>query len=372
MRQEAITQSESLLSFRPTARRSMFYPKSDAPLADRACAAIRDWAPDVARRRTVEVAAAAMAHGFSGRAELLSVGTFHAVHRITRAGGAAVVVRHTLPGLIEQDRGLLLDEWAQGWLAAAGADTLAPRVHLVRFESDGAPFDFAIIEMAEGTSLRELGDALLDDDQDVVAAIGAALRQTHAVEGSGAGPINVMGKERPPRPDGVHEQFSDYIDVRLREHIAACVQAGYVDAGLADRIERLFARMRPALAGRPIRLLHGDPGIHNICWHPEAGRITALIDWEDALVGDPLFDIAMWSSFHPPRRMAPFLSGYGLSSPTREERQLIALYFLRIALSKTVHRLRFGIVDQSGRTPGHHRIYRGVEELEQHLAAKGA
>ena len=277
-----------------------------------------------------------------------------------------MVVRHTLPGLMEQDRGLLLDDWAQRWLTEAGADRLAPKVHLVRFQSGGAPFDLAIVELARGTPLRDLGDALLDENPDVVRAMGAALRRTHAVEGSGGGLIDVMDDET-MQPRGVHQDFPAYIDVCLREHIAACVQAEFVDGGLAGKIERLFHRMQPALSGRPARLLHGDPAIHNICWDPHSKNVTALIDWEDALVGDPLFDVAMWSTFHPPRRMPSFLSGYGLSNPTREERQLIALYFLRIALSKAVHRLRFGIMDQPGRTPGHHRIYRGVEELEQLL-----
>ena len=371
MNSGAITQSESLLSFRSADRRSMFYPKSDPPLTDRALAAIRDWAPDIARQRTADVAAAATAYGYRGRADLLSVGTYHAVHRLTRTEEPSVVIRHTLPGLIEQDRGLLLDDWAQYWLAEGDAGALAPKVRLVRFQSDGAPFDLAIIELVKGTPLRDLGDALLDDDPDVVAAIGDALRRTHTVKGSGAGLLDVVEDQPGQRPRGVHQQFSDYIEMCLQKHIAACVRADFLDSGLAGRIERLFMHMQPALAGRPMRLLHGDPGIHNICWDPRSKGVTALIDWEDALVGDPLFDIAMWSTFHPPRRLAPFLSGYGLSNPTREEQQLIALYFLRIALSKTVHRLRFGIVDQPGRTPGHHRIYRGVEELERLLGTKG-
>ncbi len=371
MKPGAITQSESLLSFRPAARRSMFYPKSDPPLSNRELAAIRHWAPDLARQRTAEVAAAAAAYGFPGSAELLSVGTYHAVHRIDRTDGPPVVMRHTLPGLIEQDRGLLLDDWARCWLAGVGADILVPKVHLVRFQSGGAPFDLAIIELARGTPLRDLGDALLDDNPDVAAAIGATLRRTHAVEGGGAGLIDVTDEDVRRRPRGVHQDFCAYIDVCLREHIAACVQAEFVNNGLAGKIERLFSHMRPALSDRPARLLHGDPGVHNIFWDPHSTSVTALIDWEDALVGDPLFDVAMWSTFHPLRRLEPFLSGYGLSSPTREEQQLIALYFLRIALSKTVHRLRFGIVDQPGRTPGHHRIHRGVEELEQLLGMKG-
>ncbi len=368
MRGEPTTSPGSRLSFRLAARRAIFSTKSDPPLPDCELQAVRDWAPDLARRRTPEIAALAASYGFPGRADLLSLGTFHAVHRIDCIAAPPVVVRSTLPGLIDQDRGMLLDAWVGHWMARAGPPV--PKVHVVRFESEGAPFDLAIVDLAEGTPLRDLGDALLDHDPDVASAIGAVLRQTHQVEGSGAGLIDVTDARAGEQPHGVHQQFSSHIDVCLDDHIKACVKKGLIDKELARKIEQLFRRMRPALSDRPMRLLHGDLGIHNICYDPARKRVTALLDWEDSLVGDPLFDVAMWSSFQPPRRLPPFLSGYGLSNPTLEEQRLIALYFLRIALSKTVHRLRFGVLDQPGRTPGHHRIYRGVEELEQLLGTE--
>jgi hypothetical protein len=61
------------------------------------------------------------------------------------------------------------------------------------------------------------------------------------------------------------------------------------------------------------------------------------------------------------------MRGYGLDETDRDEQRLRALYFLRIALAKTVHRLRFRIADQAGRTPAHHRILRGVQEVERFL-----
>jgi aminoglycoside phosphotransferase (APT) family kinase protein len=234
----------------------------------------------------------------------------------------------------------------------------------VKLTGEVAPLDFTILEEAPGTPLR---DEMLDAHPAILRGIGRALRAVHDVAGDGAGLIDLSPHESPVRPRGVHERWGDYVLLNLDRHIEACRTVGFVDAKLAEKIAALFRPMRDAFAARPMRLLHGDPGTHNIAVDAASGDVAALLDWEDALVGDPLFDVAMWSTFHPPRRLADFLAGYGLSSPSREDEQLIAAYFLRIALSKTVHRIRFGIADRPGRTPGHHRIYRGVEELERLL-----
>jgi hygromycin-B 4-O-kinase len=38
------------------------------------------------------------------------------------------------------------------------------------------------------------------------------------------------------------------------------------------------------------RLVHGDFGSNNVLC--DAGRITGVIDWSEAMVGDPLYDVA--------------------------------------------------------------------------------
>jgi aminoglycoside phosphotransferase (APT) family kinase protein len=203
---------------------------------------------------------------------------------------------------------------------------------------------------------------MLDREPACLAGAGRALSCVHTIKGEGAG---LLDTEMASTPRGIHRRWEDYVHLLLDEHLDRCIEAGFVDNPLAEEIRELFQAMRPALANRPMRLLHGDLGIHNIVVDPASKDVTALLDWEDALVGDPLFDIAMVSSFHPERRLPAFLQGYGLAQPNPDERRLVALYFLRIALSKTVHRLRFGVRDLAGRTPGHHRIYRGVSELRQ-------
>jgi aminoglycoside phosphotransferase (APT) family kinase protein len=54
----------------------------------------------------------------------------------------------------------------------------------------------------------------------------------------------------------------------------------------------LFAWLRQLARDHDVRpaLLHGDPGFHNLLVHE--GRVSALLDWERSLVGDPAQDLA--------------------------------------------------------------------------------
>ena len=64
-------------------------------------------------------------------------------------------------------------------------------------------------------------------------------------------------------------------------------------AGAADcsRLVALFDRLllSPAPVSGPPAIVHGDPKLANLMWHE--GRITAMLDWEMALAGEPLSNL---------------------------------------------------------------------------------
>ena len=66
--------------------------------------------------------------------------------------------------------------------------------------------------------------------------------------------------------------------------IAALLELSPATPGLADAL-----RARGAFVG-VARLLHGDFWPGNLVW--QGGEIAAVLDWEDAAVGDPLSDLA--------------------------------------------------------------------------------
>lgn len=65
------------------------------------------------------------------------------------------------------------------------------------------------------------------------------------------------------------------------------------DDALSEGIIRdtLARHWPPSAATRPEFLLHGDLWSGNLIW--QAGRIAALLDWEDAMIGEPIADIAI-------------------------------------------------------------------------------
>ena len=56
-----------------------------------------------------------------------------------------------------------------------------------------------------------------------------------------------------------------------------------------DRIVRPLRRCLPKIRLKPSALLHGDFWPGNLLWSGD--RLTGIIDWEDAMLGDPLSDL---------------------------------------------------------------------------------
>jgi aminoglycoside phosphotransferase (APT) family kinase protein len=348
-------------------RRGIFYLKTDIPLDDGVLAGLGQAGAVLIKDRLGVVASLAHELGLHGEVRPLSTGTYHIVHAIdARASDGAPmprVMRSSLASIFAHDLTLTIERRAKRWLQAVGGGDLVPATTTVRFARDGAPFDFAVLDYVDTPTIRTVGDDVLDRCPDILAEVGRVLSIINSVEGRGAGLLD-LSEDSPVQPVGVHERWADYIGLNLGTHIGHCRDAGFIEAAMANHIAELFDGMMPDLDDRPMRLLHGDPGNHNLVLDAAASRIVTVFDWEDALVGDPLFDAAMWASFHPPRRVDPVLAAYRYAPTSTRERRLFALYFLRIALSKTMHRLRFQIKDRPGYSPGHHRIFRGVEALE--------
>ena len=63
------------------------------------------------------------------------------------------------------------------------------------------------------------------------------------------------------------------------------------DESLSEtRIREALTHHHPAQAGKSV-LLHGDFWPGNTLWY--AGKLTAVIDWEDTAAGDPLYDVSI-------------------------------------------------------------------------------
>jgi hygromycin-B 4-O-kinase len=339
-------------------RRTLFYPKADLAVAGgvpRAPADLPALAADLCR----DVFGAAP----SAVALLGEAGTFHWLYRAAGPDGRSVVVRLNALSHLRRDFLLHLDAWAADRLRAAGLPAL--RVHAADTSRARCPYDFEIMDEARGTSLKAL-----DDDEDrlrpALFALGRFVGRMHGIKTRGFGFFDVrplvLGQPAETLC-GLSPTWRTYVLRRLEAHVATCVRIGAIDPGEAGRIFAAFLASDHLLDDVEPALLHGDLGSHNV--FTDGGDITAVIDWEDALSGDAVFDVAFWATFHPERRHVAFLDGY------RSVRALPVdfawrfwLYYLRVALAKTVLRHRLGIADRPGRPPASRRIQLALERVE--------
>lgn len=226
------------------------------------------------------------------------------------------------------------------------------------------PTEFGVFERFDGSRLsaHETDEPAVEKG---LHTLGAYLRRLHSVRLPGAGPVyadtDVVSGNTVLR--GAESDWPDFVGRRLGAHLKYAVEAGYLVADEADRARALFADA--SLGERPSGCLqHGDPGGPNVILNAD-GEIRGLVDWEDALVGDPLFELASCACFHPERRWKALFEGYGgRADVDSAERGYFWLYFFRIALARTVMRHRFAIPDIAGREPAAHRIRYALNRIE--------
>ena len=289
-------------------------------------------------------------------------GTFHRLYKVGEGEGRARLLRVAAIAGDEFARLMALECAVMDALRASGFPV--PACEFRGLRQAGVERGVHLLEHASGASL-----STMDDEEprmrQALGWVARFLRTLHRVRGSGFGPLSATSFATTDRAFvGVHARWADYVFTRLDDHIDRCASIGAIAAGEARDIGAAFEAARPRLDRQPAALLHGDPGSHNFMLDDIA--IRAVLDWEDALLGDPLFDLASLCTFHPERRHAAIWSGYGANlAADKEKRALFWLYFLRIALAKTVHRHRFGYADRPGREPASRRIQLALGRLKE-------
>ena len=152
-----------------------------------------------------------------------------------------------------------------------------------------------------------------DDPVEVSRQLGGLLRELHTITFDSFGYIET--RVTSPVPTNL-----EY----MRRRVDRKVRSGPPD--LRDSLERYFAEREAAFEGCETAVLcHNDAHDANVL--VEDGRITGLIDWENAVAADPIFDLAKAWAFSDGRSdetLAALVDGYGpLRDDWREAFELV-------------------------------------------------
>ena len=269
-------------------------------------------------------------------------------------------------GQLPKNLYLHTDEWISEEVREAGI--LSTEIVLTDTSRRLVPFDFQIQKGNAPTNLR----SRQADDANFKSALNLAareLRKIHQIHLSKFGHIDPTPfcSTQDVEPQGIFETWASFLKTRLDEHISYCFAIGAINAEEVGRINILKEQFERLENFNP-SLLHNDLSNTNITIDRDNEKI-GFLDWSDAIAGDPVFDLANFCSFHMPEYFKSIWSGYFEKTAMPSDfYHRFWLYYLRIALAKTVHRHRFKYKDNDKYPPASRRIQIALERLLFKLA----
>ncbi len=261
------------------------------------------WLSSVSRGGPIRVIAAnLLAGGFTNSTWGVTVAGLHDTD-----APIDLVIRVPNPNGVSTPDDLGMAEQAQ--LLATLAQTQVPAPEVVGYEADPSVLgsEFLVMRKLAGDT-GERYFPLEDRRREArLSAYAKTLARIHEVDWRASKIDTVL---RAPTSQ-------DCPSVALARVVRAVVARGYGDVPLVRRAIDWLEYHRPSSSF--IRLVHGDPNLSNYRFAGET--IVGVLDWEMAMLSDPLWDVAFYCGALP-----KFYAEYPIRIQERERRLFLDLY----------------------------------------------
>ena len=207
-------------------------------------------------------------------------------------------------------------------------------IHELQHENDIA---YQVIEKVDGSSISFYLKEHPEDEKKLVYEMGKTMAKLHNIKVNGFGPFdNEMAKKG--ELVGIHPTLSSAINAGLDDNLKLLVENKLFSADVADKIKKLFTD-NPLLNAEYAVLVHNDFADWNLL--TDSNTVSAAVDWDECVGGDPVEEIACWSLFFDPQRLSQFISGYFSETEKYENfEERLQLMRLRYVVSKMTLRLK--------------------------------
>ncbi len=258
----------------------------------------------------------------------------------------------------------LLEKIVQQLLAFQKLPAL--QVELIDTSRISYPFDFLLMETAKGETFFTVLEKKPVWEVKLLENYGKLVAKIHQIKTSDFGHFQI-GEIDQNQLIGLWQSWKKFLTLNLVRHLNICKKSGVITHNESLQIKQIFAKFINYKMNFTPVLVHGDLTLHNVFW--DGDKISGLTDWEDALSGDPVYDLANLATFFALKnqyRWELFLHSYRQLAKLPSDFELrFWWYFLRISLAKTVHRNRFGYPDPKDLPPPATRIKIAVRNLNQ-------
>ena len=260
---------------------------------------------------------------------------------IARLGGAERFVR--VEDGPEHDDYLAVESHVLGRVRALGVP--APRVLGADASRRDVPFAWQVLELVPQPDLNRHFKAGTLDAPAIAMQLGRLVAQWQAIPVAGFGPFAVDALARDARLEGLHASYASYFRTRLEAHLAFLVERKFLATALAAEIAREIEHHRALLELPSGCLVHKDLALWNVLGTER--EVTAVIDWDDCVGGDPMDDLSLLACFHDGAFLRGAFAGYAaVRALPAEHVRRFWLHLLRNMLFKAVIRVGAGYFER--------------------------
>lgn len=243
----------------------------------------------------------------------------------------------------EGDDQLAMESIVLGEVAKTGVPV--PRVLGCDASRTRVPFAWQALERIPHPDLNQWWKAGTLETAKVAHEIGRQMARWQSLEPQGFGPFDLGAWRAGNGLVGFHADYPAYYRLRLDEHLRFLEARSFLSAARAGEIRSLIEDHADPLQLKQGVLVHKDLALWNVLGPPDA--VAAVIDFDDAISGDPLDDLCLLACFHDRAFLERAFAGYTGERPLPGDwRPRFWLHLLRNLLVKAVIRVGAGYFER--------------------------
>ncbi len=315
----------------PVSRAGIYYWKCDRPAAFHGTQA-----SSRADSSSVEALRKELQTYFGASAVSVSAGTGQGNHLTWNADvdGTPMFVR--VENGPENDGHLAVESKVLDRVRESGVST--PLVHGCDIRRSRVPFAWQALERIAEPDLNHWYKQGSLDVMRIGFEIGEAVAKWQSINLIGFGALDIS-------LSGFEASYSSYFRLHLERHLTFLVAGGFLKQDYSDEIVAVLAEHESLLDVAQGCLVHKDLALWNILGPQD--RITAFIDFDDAISGDPMDDLSLLGCFHDSVFLRRAFEGYqSRRALPAEYRRRFWLHLLRNMIVKAVIRVGAGYFER--------------------------
>ena len=230
-------------------------------------------------------------------------------------------------------------------------------IHDLNSDND---ISYQVIEKLDGDTVQFYLKNHPEKEDILVYEMGKMMARLHKIKVNGFGPFN-NEEAKKGNLVGIHNSLNDAINAGLDENLDRLVKYNIISSKIAIKMRKLLEN-NDLLNSSESVLIHNEFADWNLL--TDGNTITGVIDWDECVGGNPIQEIACWSTFFDPERINEFLKGYFSETPKYENfDKMFQLFRLRYTISKMALRIKRYTYEQ---TPFmKNMIEKGQKHLEE-------